>query len=228
MKKSHAGFWVGFAVFFSAAVYSAVVFLLKEQFDLSAWVLYGSTMLAFLLFGLQAIAASRNSSNVITDTALGIITAIYFGIQLVFGGIVCMCFNDLTTKYVLVGEIILVAAYLIIAFLMYAGQSHSGAQEHNEQHGIRKIRLLENDIQVMTDEASDPDIKNALKELVEAIHYSDPITLPGLRDVEDRIAQNVAILQDELTDEAADPLARIKTLRRLVKERDRTAAILKR
>jgi len=35
-------------------------------------------------------------------------------------------------------------------------------------------------------------------------------------------------LQDEITDENADPRARIETIRRLLKERDRTAAILKR
>ena len=80
----------------------------------------------------------------------------------------------------------------------------------------------------MMEETTNPDVKKALKDLTEAIHYSDVVSLPGLADVEGRIAQNIAILQDELTDESADPLARIETLRRLVKERDRTAAILKR
>ena len=78
------------------------------------------------------------------------------------------------------------------------------------------------------EETTNPEVKKALKDLAEAIHFSDVVSLPGLADVEGRIAQNVAILQDELTDETADPLARIETLRRLLKERDRTAAILKR
>ena len=83
-------------------------------------------------------------------------------------------------------------------------------------------------LQGMMEEAANPELKKALKDLAEAIHYSDVVSLPGLADVDARIAQNVAILQDELTDENADPLARIETLRRLLKERDRTAAILKR
>ena len=90
------------------------------------------------------------------------------------------------------------------------------------------MRLLESDIQGMMEETKNPEVKNALKVLAEAIHFSDVVSLPGLANVEGRIAQNVAILQDELTDENADPLARIETLRRLLKERDRTAAILKR
>lgn len=228
MKKSHAGFWVGVAAFFLAAVYSVVLFLIKPNFDMTAWVIYGATMVAFLLVGIQIIASARTGSGVIMDTALGIVTAIYFGLQLIFGGIVCMSFSDVPFTPVLVCEIIVLAAYLVIAFLMYAAQSSNAAQDHNGQKTVQKMRLLESDIQGMMEETTNPEVKKALKALAEAIHFSDVVSFPGLADVEERIAQNVATLQDELTDENADPLARIETLRRLLKERDRTAAILKR
>ena len=228
MKKSHAGFWVGIAVFFIAAVYSVILFLVKPTFDMTAWVLYGATMVAFLLVGIQAIAASRSGSGIVMDTTLGIVTAIYFCLQVIFGGIVCMCFSDVPLTPVIVCEIILLAAYLVIAFLMYAAQSSNTAQDHNGRQTVRKMRLLESDIQGMMEEASNPDVKKALKDLAEAIHYSDVVSLPGLADVEACIAQNVAVLQDELTDDGADPLSRIEKIRRLLKERDRTAAILKR
>ena len=228
MKKSNAGLWIGIAAFFLAAVYSVLLFLFKPNFDMTAWVIYGATMVAFLLVGIQAIAFTWTGSGVIMDTALGIVTAIYFGLQLIFGGIVCMSFSDVPFTPVLVCEIIVLAAYLVIAFLMYAAQSSNAAQDHNDQKMVRKMRLLESDVHGMMDEAANSEVKKALKDLAEAIHFSDVVSLPGLADVEGRIAQNVAILQDELTDESADPLARIETLRRLLKERDRTAAILKR
>ena len=228
MKKSHAGFWMGIALFFVAAIYSVVVFLAKPRLDLTAWVLYGATMVAFLLVGIQAIASSRGGSGIILDTALGTVTAIYFGLQFILGGIVCMCFSNVPLVPVLVCEIILLAAYLIFAFLMYAAQSSNAAQDHNDRQAVQKLRLLESDVQGMMDEAADPNVRKALKDLAEAIHFSDVASLPGLADVEGRIAQNVAVLQDELTDENADPLARIEKIRRLLKERDRTAAILRR
>lgn len=228
MKKSHAGFWVGVAVLFFAAVYSAIVFLVKTTFDLSAWMLYGFTMVAFLLVAIQMIAASRKSASIVMDTALGIVTAIYFGLQFIFGGIICMCFSDLSMTAVMVCEIILLAAYLMVAFMMYAAQSHSAAQDHNDQKAVRKMRLLESDIQGMAEQQEDASLKQALKALAEEIHFSDVSSFPGLADVEGRIAQNVAILQDELTDETADAYARIEAIRRLLKERDRTATILKR
>ena len=228
MKKSHAGFWVGIAVFFIAAVYSVILFLVKPQFDLTAWVLYGATMVAFLLAGIQAIASSRSGSGIIMDTTLGIVSAIYFGLQLIFGGIVCMSFSDVPLTPVIVCEIILLAAYLVIAFLMYAAQSSNSAQAHNDRQAVQNMRLLESDVQGMMEEAVNPDVKKALKDLADAIHYSDVVSLPGLADVEGRIAQNISALQDEFTDDRADPLARIDRIRRLLKERDRTAAILKR
>ena len=228
MKKSHAGFWVGLMAAFVAAVYSIILFLLKQDFDPTAWVLYGATMLAFLLFGAHAVASSRTGSGIVMDTTLGIVTAIYFGLQFVFGGIICMCFSELPLTPVIILELVLMAAYLIVAFALYAAQSSNSAQDHNDQKTVQKMRLLESDIQGMMEETTNPEVKKALRDLAEAIHYSDVVSLPGVADVEGRIAQNVAILQDELTDDNADPLARIETLRRLLKERDRTAAILKR
>lgn len=228
MKKSHAGFWVGIASLFIAAVYSAILFLVKTTFDVSVWMLYGFTMVAFLLITIQSVAASRKSSSIVMDTALGVVTLIYFGLQFIFGGIICMCFSDLPMTAVLVCEIILLAAYLVIAFIMYGAQSHSAAQDQNDQNAVRKMRLLESDILGMAEEQTDTDKKKALKALAEEIHFSDVATYPALVDVEGRIAQNVAILQDELTDEAADVYARIEAIRRLLKERNRTAAILKR
>lgn len=228
MKKSHAGFWVGIAALFMAAIYSVVVFLVKTTLDISAWMLYGFTMVAFLLITIQSVAASRKSSSIVMDTALGVVTLIYFVLQFIFGGIICMCFSDLPMTPVMVCEIILLAAYLVVAFFMYGAQSHSAAQDRNDRHTVRNMRLLESSILNMAEEQADAAKKQALISLAEEIHFSDVSTLPALADVEGRIAQNVAMLQDELTDEAADVYARIEAIRRLLKERNRTAAILKR
>lgn len=228
MKKSHASIWVGITVFFIAAVYSVILFLLKSNFDIAAWVLYGATMTAFLLVGIQAVASARADSGGVADAALGIVTAVYFGLQLIFGGIICMCFSDVPLTPVIICEIIVLAAYLVIAFLMYAAQSGNVAQEHNDQIAVQKIRFLENDVKGMMEAAANPALKKALNNLAEAIHYSDVASLPELADVENRIAQNVAILQEELADENANPFARIETLRQLLQERDRTAAFLRR
>lgn len=228
MKTSHAGFWIGIASLFMAAVYSVIVFLFKTTFDINAWMLYGFTMLAFLMITIQSVASSRKSSSIVMDTALSIVTLIFFGLQFIFGGIIGMCFSALPMTAVLACEIILLAGYLVIAFVVYGAQSHSTAQDQNDQNAVKKMRLLESDILDMAEEQTDAAKKQALKALAENMHFSDAAAYPALADVEGRIAQNVAILREELTDEAADVSARIETIRRLLKERNRTAAILKR
>ena len=228
MNKNHVGFWVGLAVFLLAAVYSVILFLLKPSFDLTAWVLYGATMVAFLLAGIQTIASSKGSSTIVMDTSLGIATSVYFVLQFIFGGIVCMCFTDVPLSPVIVCEIILLAAYLVITFLMYAAQSSNAGQDQHDRQAVQKKRLLVSEIRSMMEESTNPDVAKALSELAEAIHNSDVVLLPGLADVESSIVQNIAVLHDELSDEEADPLARIEKIHQLLKERDRTAEILKR
>lgn len=227
MKKSHSGLWTALAVILAAAVYSAVVFLSKKTWDMAAWILYGFTMVAFLLTAVQLCAPSRSGSGVVMDTALGIVTLVYLGIQLVFGGIVCLCFNGLSVTPVFVLEILLLAAYLVFAFLMFSAQSHSAAQDVNDRNAVMKLRALENTVHGMEDQVADPALRKALGRLAEEIHFSDTASLPGLADVESRIAQAVADLQRELEDGDGDPMSQIEAIRRLLKERDRTAAVLK-
>lgn len=227
MKKSHAGLWLGVGVFFAAAVYSVILFLVKPSFDLSAWVLYGSTMIAFLLLGIQLVASSGSGSGLIFDTAFGIVTLIYFLIQFIFGGIICMRQNDLPLTPVVVCEIILLAAYLVIMFLMNAAHSHSSAQDQNDRTAVQTARLREAQIRGFADKASLPALKKALNDLADDVHYSSPATRPGLADVESRIDKQIIILEDELSNNSGDPLERVQKIRDLLKERERTAAILK-
>lgn len=228
MKKGHAGFWVSISVLLIAAVYSVVLFLVKPVFDISSRVLYGATMIAFFLFSMQAIAASRSKAAIVSDSALAIPTAIYFVVQVIGGGIICMSFKNIPLTPVVICEIILLAAYLVVVFLMFAAQSRNAAQDHNDQKAVRKMRLLEDDVLEMMNETTNSEVKKALKNLAEIIHFSDVVSLPGLIDIDHQIARNISILQDELNDESSNLLDRIETLCKLLKERDRIAAILKR
>ncbi len=227
MKKSRAGFWAGIAVFVIAAVYSAVVFLAKANWDISAWILYGFTMVAFLLAAVQFITASRSGSGLVLDAALGVVTLVYLGLQFILGGIVCMSLSNLPATPVVIFECILLAAYLVIAFKVYGAQSHSAAQDYNDRKAVQKVRLWESDILGMADQTADSELRQALKKLAEEIHYSDVASLPGLADVENKIGENIAALREDLAQEESDPLARVKTIHRLVNERNRTAAMRK-
>ena len=223
MKKSHAGFWVGIALMLIAAVYSAVLFLVKETFDITAWVLYGATMTAFLLTGIQAIASAHAGKAVVIDTALGIASAVYLVVQCIFGGMIFINERNLSLTVVVICEILILAGYLVVAFAVNAAQSSNAAQTKNDQMAVRKMRFLERDILSMADRANDSKVKEALKKLAEDVHYSDVSKRSDLWNVEEPISRNLAALQAEMQSEDADPLARIDEIRNLLAERNRMA-----
>ena len=66
-----------------------------------------------------------------------------------------------------------------------------------------------------------------LQGLAEEIHFSNPVNLPGLTGIENQIVQAVAELKQNIESENTNVSSQIDTIRRLLKERDRTAAILK-
>ena len=227
MKKSHSGFWLGLVGTFSAAVYSVVLFLLKKQFNISAWMLYSFTMLSFLLLTVHMIAATRKSETFILDSALAFVTIAYFLVQFMVGGIICMFFSRLPETVVLVCELLLHAGYLVIAFFMYGAQSDSASQTYNGNKSVCKLLMLETEVLDMAQQQKDAALKDALKSLAEEIHFSDPTTLPALKNIDRRIVRNIETLQDELNNKAEDAYERIDLIQRLLKERNRTAVIMK-
>ena len=62
--KNNSGKWLSIVTFLGAVIYSVVLFLLKKDFDLSSWILYGATMIAFLLVGVQAISIGTGSERI--------------------------------------------------------------------------------------------------------------------------------------------------------------------
>ena len=225
MKKSHAGFWGVVALLLVAVLYGVIVFSLKATLAISEWILFVFTMAAFLLLAVHFHVDARRSKTVVLDKLLSIISSLYFAVQFILGGIICMCFSGLPVMPVLVCESILLIGYLVFVFVVYGAQSHSEAQDWNDKNGVSRMRYLERDILGMADAQTDEAKKRALKMLAEDIHFSRVSMNPELTEVEDRIVLNINLLEEELKDDGNDVLDRIETIRNLLKERNRTAAI---
>jgi len=181
-----------------------------------------------VLLGVQLVAVSSKHDGIVLDAALGVITVAYFVLQVALGGVVCMFFADLPLTPVLVFEMVLLAAYLLVCFLMYGMQSHQAAQRHNDQRSVRRMRLWEAEVLNVADRTQDASLIKALQALAEEFHDSDPTILPELAEIDGRIAHQVAKLPEVVAAEEAEQLAVIENLSCLLKERGRMAAILKR
>ena len=227
MKKAHSGRVVGFAVLFLAAVYSICVFLLKPHLDFAAWLLYGFTITAFLcVLGQILFANDKKTSPALHATVIGV-TVVYWAIQLIFGGIICMCFDNLSATAVAVCEIILIAIYLSVVFVFAGTKGHANAQDSADRAMIQTKKLWEMEILNLADSQTDTELKAALKSLAEEFHFSDVAAFPELADVEGQISNCIALLKDDVNINGIDTCGRIDELKRLISERNRKIMLLK-
>ena len=228
MKKGHSGAWLGWTVLLCGAVYGFILFTLKPQMDNVAQLLFGFTLAAFIILAMQLMAASRKGVEMLFDMALTRFTIVYFVIQLCVGGIALMFFDGLPFIPVLIGEVVLLALYVVVFFMFNSAQSGASAQSINDRTAIKQLRMMESSVLTLADRQQDGDLKQALKALAEDIHFSDVSPHPQLAEIEKRISQNIELLEDELDKPGADPLDRIRRIKALLQERNRTAAILNR
>ena len=227
MMKNRTRNWIGIAVLLTAAVYSVVLFLVKSKFDQSSWFLYGFTIVAFAFLFVETSPSAHRDKSIIMDTALRAITLVYFLLQFIGGGIICMRFSGLPFAAVLVGEAILFTAYLVFAFLIFGPQRNIAIQDQNDRGAIRKHHMRETEVRAMAEKQSKADVRTALEQLAEELHYSEICLLPELTFIEDKIDRDLLSLKDELANEDINVLERIETIRLLVKERNQKAILLK-
>lgn len=208
------------------AAFSAILFLVKKSFCAADWIVYGGTMLALFLLGLRLLEFSKKRTQVVYDPLLDSTGAVFAGVHLIIGS-VCLCFPVLPLIPMVIFEIVFYLIYAVVMSVLLSARSNGSQNRGVVSDALMKLRLLEQDIQAMADNEKNPERKQALEKLAEAAHFSDVSTHPGLSDVDARISESIARLQADLAAQDADPMERIHTLTALLKERNRTAAILR-
>ena len=189
--------------------------------------LYAFTLLAFLCLFLQTVTVSYGKHLVAFSAATIMVTIVYWAIQFVFGGIVCMHFEIQQQGMVLVAEMVLLVLYLILLFVLNSAHGHAQRQDILDRNAVSHIRKWESDIRNLSDQQQNAKNKKRLNELADEIHYLDVFEHDELMGQDKIITEEIARIRYRLEDgnEEIDDL--IVELHNAVKERDRKAAILK-
>ena len=227
MNHKGKGLWMGAGVIALAVIYSVLLFVLKKEFNMSAWILYAFTMLAFLCLFLQTVTVSYGKQLVAFSAATIMVTFVYWAIQFVFGGIVCMYFEILKQGMVLVAEMVLLVLYLVLLFAVNGAHGHAQRQEIADRNVVSHIRKWESDVRNLSDQQKNSKNKNRLNELADEIHYLDVFEHAELNAQDEKITEGIARIRYRLEDgnEEIDDL--IVEVQNAVKERDRRAVVLK-
>ena len=154
-------------------------------------------------------------------------SVLHCALQLLFGGIVAMV-APLSDVVVLVVCGAMLVVYVVFVFLHFSVTSTFEDQDEAAVRGVSAVRQLTQDVEGIAALAQDESLRQRITALADDIRYSDPMSTPELKDLEDRIRSNVGILREEVeAGKSAQALQRAQNLQRFVEERNRKCLALK-
>lgn len=198
-------------------VYNLLVFLFLKPQTPVFWISYGFMVLAF---GLQVLGMYLSFKDfdvqaIFFGIPLAQFTLFYFFAEL-FMSFVFMIFQHINWKIPVFLQIVLLAVYAVVAIVSVATRDATKASKDHYQNKAAEMRLSTVDIEMLRDEAKDPELKNQLRRLAEAVRYSDPMTNDFVADVDARIHQETFALQTYCQDgdvtAAKDSCAKLQRL----------------
>ncbi len=221
-KKKTVG--MSFAIFGIAfLVYNMLVFLFLKPQTPVFWISYGFMVLAFGLqiLGMYLSFKEFSVQAIFFGIPLAQFTLFYFFAEL-FMSFVFMIFQKINWRIPVSLQVILLAVYAVVAIVSVATRDAAVAVKDKIQTSAQAMKLNTVDIEMLRDDAKDPELKRELIRLAEAVRYSDPMTNDLIADVDARIRQETFALQTFCEDnDVASAKDSCKKLQRLYVERNR-------
>lgn len=170
------------------AIFNLFVFLLSKNRTPVFWLSYGFAVLAFIVQVSSMLMAFKKTD--VQSVFMGIPLAslsFYYFFAAVFTAVVFMIFASAPMKIALLLQILIVAAYVVVAVL--AITSRDIVEELNEDltEQVAAVRTFRVDVDVLAAQVTDPGLKKALKKLSETVRFSDPISNDAVADIEQEI-----------------------------------------
>lgn len=177
-------------------VYNLLIFLFLKPQTPVFWMSYGFMVLAFLLqiLGMYLSFKEFSVQAVFFGIPLAQFTLFYFCAEF-FMSFVFMLFQHMMWQIPLFLQVVMLAIYAIVAIVSVMTRDAAVAAKDKVQQSAAVMRMSTIDIEMLRDDAKDPELKNQLRRLAEAVRYSDPMTNDAIADVDARIRQETMALQ---------------------------------
>lgn len=115
-----------------AGLYNLIVFLVRQNNELSFWLSYGFIMFAMIMFFVSlCISGSKSNRGKVTGLSISVLSFLYFAVVLVFGTIL-MFFPTASLPLCLIPQAVLLAIYLLIFTPAIFSYINSPKTEANE------------------------------------------------------------------------------------------------
>ena len=217
------------AVFIVLAVYNMIAFVFPFSRSGMFWTGYGFTMAAILLttcVGFYALGHEGLKSKFYGWPLVSLAWR-YLIIQLIVGFIE-MIVSFIPFQYGIVVNVILLGACLVGLIAIDIGKEEIERIDEKVKEKVFYIKSLQADVEGMVDRTTDEAAKKAVKDLAEAIRFSDPMSSPQLAAIENRIEAKAAGLDNAVNDSDFATMKSIcDEIQQLIAERSRKCKKLK-
>ena len=188
------------AIYLIAIVlYSILVFLYADTSHTNVWMGYGFSMLAFILQAGMIFMAFGKPETKLRDVFFGlpvaIVGVIYLLVQLL-AGVFFMLFPGISLKFAATIQILLLAAYLILAISAFIGKNIVVDIDEMTRKKVLFVRSLEITLVELKGIAKSETLKSRLADLAETVRYSDPMSHESLAGLEQRISAMISALAE--------------------------------
>jgi len=219
------------SVFIILAVFNVVVFVIPFNKGGGFWTGYGFSMLAILLtaaVGFYAFDRETLKSKFYGIPLMSVVWR-YLIIQLIIGLVeMVLDFIPILFQYGLAANTILLGACLLGLFTVEAAKDEIERIDEKVKEKVFYIKSLQVDVEGLVGRVSEDSLKKTLKDLAEAIRYSDPMSSPQLAAVENKIETRAVVLSEAVDNADGDSVkALCNELQQLFAERNRKCKILK-
>lgn len=214
--------------FIIATVYNILLFSVVNEYTTVFWMVYVFTMLAIIIVAITYLLAFRyNNSYTFLNIPVTIIATIYFFVQLLCG-IILLTKSNISVVFANVTQIVILGMFLIIGINGIIGKNMIVDSENEYNKKKFYIKSLATKIEGLIEGVFERTHKSALINLYDTIRYSDPISHQSLEDLEQKIAEEVSVLADEINNGNTFTLIeKCSVIEKLMSDRNRKCKLLK-
>lgn len=216
-------------VFIILAVYNIIAFLLPINQGGMFWTGYGFSMAAILLtagVGFYTLRREGLKSKVYGVSLLSLVWR-YLIAQLIIG-LLEMALPTVPFQYGIILNAILLGACLIGLITADIAKDEIERIDEKVKEKVSYIKSLQADIESLIGKSADEAAKKTLKDLAEAIRYSDPMSSSQLSAIENEIKVKAAGLSDAAASFDSSAIVSIcGEMQQLVAERNRKCKTMK-
>ena len=229
MKKGKATAGIGLIYVILLGVFNLLVFTIFKTHTSVFWLSYAFMTLAFVV---QIVSMFLSFKGADVETAFfGIPLAsfsVYYLCAALIVGAIFMIFQNAGFTLAMVIQVLILAAFLIIAIISLLARDTVRAIGDNVKQNVTNHKSILVDVEMLESSCSDPELKQALAKLADTVKYSDPVSTAAIELVEQRIMRKISELRVSMdNDQAAEALKACKDLELLYVERNKKLALSK-